>query len=146
MTEIPPEFDIIVPAPMTFKTTVVEQYHESHILEDLMFGMGLALRAGLISGDVVSRQLNSNKMIPFGTFAARKAIKSEFLERIWWCALEFYKTMYIPRSDYQKRVIDFVFERIASFAAAEMIESGRYSIGYSRVVRISVDGIYRRTE
>jgi hypothetical protein len=146
LTAIPTGLDIISPAPMTFKTTVVEQYHESHILEDLMFGLGVALRAGLISGNVVSRHLNSKQMIPFGNFAAHKSVKTEFLERLWWCALEFLKSMYVPRSDYQKRVVDFVFERITSFALAEMIESGRYNVGYSRVVRVSADGIYRRTE
>jgi hypothetical protein len=86
-----------------------------------MMAVGCAIRVGLLDPISVPLMLSSNTLIPYGNFAARKILRHEFNKKVWACALEFYKNHYIPRTAYQRRVIDFVFERINSMAIIQMI-------------------------
>jgi hypothetical protein len=110
-----------------------------------MLAVGCAIRTGLIDPISVPTMLSSNTLIPYGIFAARKSIRCEFNQKIWACALDFYKNYYIPRSGYQRRVIDFAFERICSIALVQMITKAKLRCVSCRNIWVSPDGIYRQT-
>lgn len=141
-TRIPDGIDILIPAPRLLPDTILGQYSRVHHLDDLLLGVGCAIRAGLLEPLSVPQMLSSNTLIPYNNFASRKEIKYEFIDRLWWCANDFYKNYYTPRSGYQRRVIDFVFERIASMATIQMIIKKNLNCLSCRNVWISDDGIY----
>jgi hypothetical protein len=145
-TVLPPDFDILIPAPLALPCSILHQYHNSHILDDLLVGVSLAIRSGLVRSEIALNQLESNALIPFGMLITKKAIKLEFLDRLWFCIMGFYKEHYIPRTGYQRRVMDFVFERITSMAILELISKNNYSVASVEMLRISGDGIYKKTE
>jgi hypothetical protein len=141
-TEIPAGVDILIPAPKSMPHSVMGQYMGNHHLDDLLFGVGCAIRSGLLDPTSIPQMLLSTTLIPYGNFAAKKSIRVEFNQRIWSCALDFYKNYYIPRSAYQRRVIDFVFERIASMAIVQMVTKFKLNCVSCRSILVSTDGNY----
>ena len=145
-TDLPPGIDILLPSPMLLPCSILRHYSNSHILDDLLMGVSMAIRYGLVSKQVALDQLESNVLIPFGMFAAKRDIKLEFLDRLWATAINFYRDHYIPRVGYQRRVIDFVFERITSMALIQLISQNKYCVASADFLRVSNDGSYKRTE
>jgi len=141
--DLPEGVDIMIPAPRLLPDTVLGQYSRVHHLDDLLYATGCAIRAGLLEPLSVPKMLSSNTLIPYGNFASKKEIKHDFNERLWWCAHEFYKNHYIPRNGYQRRVIDFVFERITSMALIQMIVNKNLNCVSCRNIWISQDGNYK---
>jgi hypothetical protein len=144
-TEIPEDVDIMIPAPRLLPDTLLGQFARVHHLDDLMLAVGCAIRAGLLDPISVPAMLNSNTLIPYGNFASRKSLRFNFNEKLWACALDFYKNYYVPRTGYQKRVIDFVFERIASMAIVQMVVERKLRCLSCRNYWISLDGTYKPT-
>lgn len=144
-TELPDGVDIMIPAPRLLPDTLLGQYARVHHLDDLMLAVGCAIRVGLLDSLSVPMMLNSNTLIPYGHFAAPKSIRHEFNRKVWACALEFYKNHYVPRTAYQRRAIDFVFERIKSMAIIQMIVKRNLSCVSCRNVWICPDGVYNQT-
>ena len=144
-TEIPDGVDIMVPAPRLLPDTVLGQYARVHHLDDLMLAVGCAIRVGLIDPLSVPMMLTSNTLIPYGNFAAKKSLRKEFNQKVWACVLEFYKNHYIPRTAYQRRVIDFVFERIISMATIQMIAKKNLQCVSCRNIWVCSDGVYKQT-
>jgi len=144
-TELPAGVDVIIPAPRLLPDTILGQYSRVHHLDDLVLAVGCAIRAGLIEPLSVPSMLNSNTFIPYGHFASNKETRINFNERLWWCVQEFYKQHYIPRIGYQKRVIDFVFERINSMSVAQMVVNKGLKCVSARNIFISEDGEYHQT-
>lgn len=142
VTEIPAGVDILIPAPKIMPHSVMGQYMGNHHLDDLLFGVGCAIRSGLLEPLTIPQMLLSTTLIPYGNFAAKKSIRFEFNQKIWACALDFYKNHYIPRSAYQRRVIDFVFERIISMAIVQMVTKFKLKCVSCRNILVSVDGKY----
>ena len=145
-TEMPAGVDIMIPSPRLLPDTVMGQYARVHILEDLMFAVGCAIRSGLLEPLSVPTLLSTNTLIPYGNFAASKKIRYEFNQRLWACALDFYKNYYIPRSGYQRRVIDFVFERISSMAIIQMVAKNNLNCISCRNILVSTTGKYRQSD
>jgi hypothetical protein len=139
---IPAGIDIMIPAPRLLPDTILGQYSRVHHLDDLLLAVGCAIRAGLLEPLTVPKMLSSNTLIPYGNFATSKKIKHEFNDRLWWCANDFYKKYYTPRTGYQRRVIDFVFERIVSMATVQMIVKNQLNCLSCRNIWISDDGDY----
>lgn len=144
-TEIPLGVDIMIPAPRLLPDTVLGQYARVHHLDDLMLAVGCAIRVGLLEPLSVPMLLSSNTLIPYGNFAAKKALRKEFNQKVWDCALEFYKRHYVPRTAYQRRVIDFVFERINSMAIIQMITKRKLNCISCRNIWVCPDGVYKQT-
>lgn len=144
-TEIPDGVDIMIPAPRLLPDTLLGQYARVHHLDDLMFAVGCAIRVGLLDPLSVPMMLSSNTLIPYGNFAARKSLRQEFNQKVWACALEFYKNHYVPRTAYQRRVIDFVFERIISMATIQMIAKKNLHCVSCRNIWVCPDGVYKQT-
>lgn len=142
-TEIAPDVDIMIPAPRLLPDTILGQFARVHHLDDLMLAVGCAIRAGLLEPLTVPAMLNSNTLIPYGNFAARKSLRQDFNQRLWSCALDFYKNHYVPRTGYQRRVIDFVFERIASMAIVQRVVKHELRCVSCRNIWVSSDGVYR---
>lgn len=141
-TELPADVDIMIPAPRLLPDTVLGQYARVHHLDDLMLAVGCAIRAGLLDPLTVPAMLNTNTLIPYGNFAARKSLRQDFNERLWACVLDFYKNHHVPRTGYQRRVIDFVFERIVSMALVQMVVKNELRCVSCRNVWVSADGAY----
>ena len=141
-TELPVGIDILIPAPRLLPDTILGQYSRVHHLDDLLLATGCAIRAGLLEPLSVPKMLSSNTLIPYGNFASKKEMKFDFNQRLWWCAQEFYKHHYKPRNGYQRRVIDFVFERITSMALIQMIINKNLQCASCRNIWISNDGNY----
>ena len=110
-----------------------------------MLAAGCAIRAGLLDPLSVPAMLQSNTLIPYGNFAARKSIKLDFNRRVWNCALDFYKNHHSPRVEYQRRAIDFVFERIVSMAIVQMVVKNELRCVSCRNILVSPDGSYQPT-
>ena len=142
-TEIPPGIDIMIPAARLLPDTLLGQYSRVHHLDDLLFATACAVRAGLLEPLTVPKMLSSNTLIPYGIFASNKKFRYEFNDRLWWCIQEFYKTHYKPRNGYQRRVIDFAFERITSMALVQMIIRNNLNCISCRNIWVSNDGNYQ---
>lgn len=142
-TSIPSEVDILIPSPCIYSDTVLGQYSRSHHLDDLLFAVGCAIRANLIDPILVPKLLSSNVMIPYGNFAAKKRFRYDFNDRLWWCVMKFYKDYYVPRTAYQRRVVDFAFERVISMILMQKIVREDLSCMSCRNIWVSHDGIYR---
>lgn len=141
-TEIPDGVDIMIPAPRLLPDTLLGQYARVHHLDDILLAAGCAVRTGFLDPVSVPHMLTSNTLIPYGNFAARKNIRQEFNEKLWKCTLDFYKNYYTPRVGYQRRVIDFAFERITSMAIIQMIIKNKLNCVSSRNIWVSTDGSY----
>ncbi len=142
-TEIPDNIDIMIPAPRLLPDTLLGQYSRVHHLDDLLLAVGCAIRAGLLDPLSVPQMLSSNTLIPYGNFAAKKIIRYEFNKKLWACALDFYKNYYTPRVGYQRRVIDFAFERVVSMAIIQMILKNDFKCVSCRNIWISGNGLYK---
>lgn len=145
-TEIPDGVDIMIPAPRLLPDTLLGQYARVHHLDDLLLAVGCAIRVGLLDPLSVPMMLSSNTLIPYGLFASRKSLRCEFNQKVWACALEFYKSHYVPRTAYQRRVIDFVFERINSMAIVQMIAKKNINCISCRNIWVCPDGVYKQTD
>lgn len=142
-TSIPEGVDILIPAPRLLPDTVLGQYSRVHHLDDLLFAVGCAIRANLLDPLLVPKLLSSNALIPYGLFAATKRFRYEFNDRLWWCVMKFYKEFYIPRTAYQRRVIDFAFERVVSMLLMQRIVREELRCMSCRNIWVSEDGVYR---
>lgn len=141
-TELPSGVDIMIPAPRILPDTLLGQYSRVHHLDDLLLATGCAIRAGLLEPLSVPSMLSSNTLIPYGLFASSAKIRLDFNERLWWCIQDFYKNHYVPRVGYQRRIIDFVFERIKSMAIIQMNINKKLNCVSARNIWISDNGIY----
>ena len=141
-TELPDGVDIMIPAPRLLPDTVLGQYSRVHHLDDLLLATGCAIRAGLLEPLSVPSMLSSNTLVPYGIFAAKRELRMDFNDRLWWCVQDFYKHHYKPRSGYQRRVIDFVFERINSMAIVQMVINKGLNCVSARNIWVSEDGKY----
>lgn len=142
-TIIPDDVDILIPSPQLFSETVMNQYSRLHHLDDLFFAVGCAIRAKLLDPLLVPKLLSSNVMIPYGLFAAKKKLRYDFNDRLWWCIMKFYKEFYVPRTAYQRRVIDFAFERVTSMILMQRIVRDELRCMSCRNIWVSSDGVYR---
>ncbi len=141
-TEIPSGVDIMIPAPRLLPDTILGQYARVHHLDDLLLAVGCAIRYGLLEPLSISKMLESNTLIPYGIFAAPKSIRYEFNERVWACAIDFYKNYYTPKNGYQRRVIDFAFERVISMAIIQLIINKKLNCISCRNIWVSDTGTY----
>ena len=145
LREMPPDIDLVIPSPRLLPDTVMGQYSRlpSHHLEDLLLGVSCAIRSGLLNGKLVPRLLSSNTFIAYnGIFASHAKLRLDYYERLWWAVEEFYKTHYRPRFGYERRVIDFVFERVTSMALIQMVVDQKLRCASSRVLLVSETGGY----
>jgi hypothetical protein len=142
-TSIPDDVDIMIPSPQLFAETILNQYSRLHHLDDLFFAVGCAIRANLLDPLLVPTLLSSGIMIPYGLFAAKKKFRYDFNDRLWWCIMKFYKEFYVPRTAYQRRVIDFVFERVTSMILMQRIVREELRCMSCRNIWVSPDGVYR---
>jgi hypothetical protein len=141
-TEMPDDIDILIPAPRLLPDSVIGQFSRLHHLDDLLLAVGCAIRSGLLDTLSIPKMLSSNTLIPYGNFAAKKSIRYEFNKRLWNCALDFHKNFYTPRIGYQRRVIDFAFERVISMAIVQMIIKNNLQCASCRNIWVSDDGVY----
>lgn len=142
-TSIPDHVDILIPSPRLLPDTVMGQYSRVHHLDDLLFAIGCAIRANLLDPLLVPILLSKNTLIPYGLFAARKKLRYEFNDRLWWCIMKFYKEFYFPRTAYQRRIIDFAFERVTSMILIQRIIRDELRCMSCRNIWVSSDGVYR---
>ncbi len=142
-TSIPDGVDILIPAPRLLPDTVMGQYSRVHHLEDLFFAVGCAIQANLLDPLLVPVLLSKNTIIPYGIFAAKKKFRYDFNERLWWCIMKFYKEFYTPRTAYQRRVVDFSFERVISMILMQRIVREELNCMSCRNIWVSEDGVYR---
>jgi len=145
MKEVPSGVDIVIPSPRLLPDTILGQYSRlpGHHLDDLLFGVGCAIRAGLLNGLLVPKLLSSNVFIAYnGIFASSAKFRLDYYDRLWWAVNEFYKHYYLPRFGYERRVIDFVFERVTSMALMQLIVDQKLSCLSARVTLVSETGQY----
>jgi hypothetical protein len=141
---MPPGVDLVICTPIHFPCTVLEQYTVHH-LDDLLFAMGCAVRAGLIDQTITAKILSGNIMLPFGFYASKPQFRVEFTEKILYCVREFMLKHWIPRTDYQRRCIDFAFERVASVALYQSIIRDKLNVLSSTPVLISDSETYNKS-
>lgn len=142
---IPDDVDILIPSPRLLPDTILGQYMRVHMLEDLMFAVGCAIRNGFLDPVSVPYMLQSNTLIPYGNFAASAKIRKAFNEKLWKTVLDFYKNYYVPRIGYQRRVMDFVFERVVSMALVQMITKEKLRCRACRNIWVTESGEYKAT-
>lgn len=141
-TKIPDDVDILIPSPRLLPDTILGQYMRVHILDDLLMAVGCAIRTGLLDPISVPYMLQSNTLIPYGNFAARAGFRKTFTAKVWDTVMEFYRHHYRPRAGYQRRVIDFAFERVISMALVQHITKEKLRCRACRNIWITPDGTY----
>lgn len=140
LLSVPDGIELIVTRPITFPITFAEQYASVHHFDDLMFGIGLAIRFGCISPTVAATVL-SKKVFVHG-FVGRIALYRELYDKLFLIAEEFYKTNYIKRDGYQARSINFVLERICTIFIIQKIYFEKTPAVSANLIQISQDGQY----
>jgi Domain of unknown function (DUF4422) len=141
LEEVPTGVDLIISRPVAFPCTMLEQYAVSHPIEDLLLGLGLAVRIGVLNEATLPRILNSNYFI--NNFVGRVSFFRKLYSFLYKVAFEFYSKLYIRRTDYQSRVINFILERIVSIYLIEKVYFEGVSTLTVNLNQITEDGIYR---
>jgi len=144
LLKIPDNIDLVITRPVNFSLPFVEQYASSHHLDDLMFGMGIAIRLSCISQEVAAIAL-SNKLFIHG-FVGRISFWQDLYDKLFLIAEEFYKNHYIQRDGYQARSINFVLERIVSIYLIQKVYFEKMACINTNLIQLSEDGGYVRGE
>ena len=112
LNEFPKGYELVISRPLDLGSPIIEQYSTYHHLDDLLFGIGHAVRAGIIPARFTAHVLTTNFFI--AQFASRVSFFRNLYERVWWLAKEVYAKSYVQREGYQERSINFMLERIIS--------------------------------
>ncbi len=142
ISEVPHGFELVITKPVAFQISFAEQYSSSHHFDDLMYGLGLAIRVGCISAEVAAHVL-SNKIFIHG-FIARRSFWIELYNKLFLIADKFYKNYYVKRVGYQERNINFVLERIVSIYLIQKAYYENIPTISTNIVQISEDGVYQK--
>ena len=107
---------LVVPEPVTFDTSVQEQYVRSHVESDLLTAVATLLELYPEYENAVNKVLKRNYMYPYNMFVMQK---QELLNYCMWLfplldVIES-KLDLTGRTSYQKRAIGFLTERIFNF-------------------------------
>jgi len=139
LQELPAGIDLVICSPVVFPCSIIEQY-TCHFLDDLLFAIGCAVRAGLINQNLAAKVLSGKVMIPFSFFGSKKSFRLDFVDRLLWSVNEFHEKYYIPRDGYQRRCIDFAFERVTAIALQQEIIERKLMVKSSTPIFISDSG------
>jgi len=142
--DLPCNVDILIGTPLNFGYSVLQQYAAAHHLDDLLLAVSCAIRAGLVSQAAAAAVLSGSIMIPIW-FASSAKIRMDFNERMQWCATEFFYKHNIPRTDYQRRVIDFAFERVVAIYLYQLVNTEGIRTAASKQIVVSPTGFYQKT-
>lgn len=131
--------DYLIGSIQTFRTPILNQYHNTHHLRDILRFFSDLIDAKLIEDTDAHNLLNMNILIPApscGVFPIKSFLEIfSFLEK---CALVWHNGGYIPRTDYQARSTGFLLERLNSYLLVRILSSSGISveqaIGYTTVV------------
>jgi hypothetical protein len=140
LLDIPDGIELIVTRPEKFPVTVAEQYAQVHHFEDLMFGVGLAIKCGCINPSVAATVLSKQIFVP--GFVGRISLYNQLYEKLFLIATEFYDKHYVQREGYQARTINFVLERICAIFIIQKIYFERAPAVSTNLIQISENGHY----
>ena len=140
--DIPDDADILIPSPRLLPDTILGQYMRVHVFEDLLHAVGCAINTGFLDPISVPYMLQSNTLIPYSSFAGPAKMRKEFNQALWDTVMEFYRKHYVPRSGYQRRVMDFVFERVVSMHLVQKITKEGLRCRACRNIWVTDDGKY----
>lgn len=140
LLDVPDGVELVVTRPLKFQMTFAEQYASVHHFEDLMFGVGLAIKFGCINPTFAASVLSK----PFFVhgFVGRISLFRELYESLFLIAEEFYKNFYVKRDGYQARTINFVLERICTIFIMQKLYLEKIPAVTTNLVQISEDGQY----
>lgn len=143
--ELPQNIDVLICTPINFGYSVIQHYSASHHLDDLMLAFSCAIRAGLVTQAAASAFLTGTTLIPYGFFASSAKLRMDLFERLQWCATEFFYKHYVPRDGYQRRAIDFAFERVIATYLFELVHKEGIRTAASKPILVSPTGNYEKT-
>lgn len=144
--EIPDDVDMLIPSPRLLPDTVLGQYMRVHVLEDLLHAVACAIETGFLDPVSVPYMLQSNTLIPYAAgFASSTKMRRSFNESLWETVMEFYRKHYVQRSGYQRRVMDFVFERVVSMHLVQKITKEGLRCRACRNIWVTDDGKYAQS-
>ena len=140
LLDAPDGVELVVTRPLKFPITFAEQYASAHHFDDLMFGIGLAIRLGCINPGFAASVLSQ----PFFVhgFSGRISLFRELYGPLLLIAEEFYKKFYIKRDGYQARSINFVLERICTIFIMQKLYLEKIPAVTTNLIQISKDGQY----
>ena len=144
--ELPSDVDFMICAPLNLGTPIISHYQASHHLDDLLHACGCAIRAGLIRAQTAAMLLTSNVFIPYGYYASTANFRLDLTDRLLWCMEEYFFKHHIPREGYQRRSIDFAFERIMGACLYEKVTEPGIRVAASRPVLVTETGSYSRSQ
>jgi hypothetical protein len=140
-TEFPEGYDLVVGRPMLLPLSLIEQYARFHHLDDLLFGLSIAVRCGLLNPALASEFLT--KPIYLGQFSAKVSFFRNLYEKIWWIAKEIYAKHYVQRSGYQERSINFTLERLCCLYLLEKVYAERIPTICAGLLQIDPNSVYQ---
>jgi hypothetical protein len=140
LDHVPECVELVTTRPIQFPASFSSQYAHCHHFEDLMFGLGIAIRVGCIDPKVTAQFLSSNIFIH--GFVGKISFWQDLYQKLFLIADEFYKKHYIIRSGYQARSINFVLERIVSLYLMQKIYYENVSAANVNLIQISDNGKY----
>jgi len=140
LINIPEDVELITTRPIDFGMSVMEHYATYHHLDDLMYGVGLAIRLWFIDQKVTAHVLSNSIFI--SGFIGRVSFYRDLYDKLFLIAEELYKKHYILRVGYQERSINFVLERIVSIFLMQKIYYENIPATNVNIVQISENGTY----
>ena len=114
LLDMPVGYDLLTCKPLGIGANIMSQYAISHThLDDLLFGLAHAVRAGIISSQIAGL-VASTSTIHVAIFASKVKFFRDLFERIWWLITTYYEKNHIQRDGYNERSLNFMVERIIS--------------------------------
>lgn len=141
LLDFPKGYDLVISRPMNLPWSILEQYSRVHHLDDLFFGLGEAVRSGLINPHLTANFLSQNIFI--AQFASKVSFFKNLYERIWWLAKRLYDVNYVQRTGYQERSINFTIERIISIYLMQKVYLEKVPTTCAELLHIDHNLIYQ---
>ena len=107
------EYDVIIPAPYYFRTSLREEYKQHHILNDLEKTIRIAISKDPKTEQALRHVLEENRLIPYNMWIAPENIWNDYCEWLFSILFQLEKEIDLTgREKYQKRVFGFISERL----------------------------------
>ena len=141
LVDFPKDYELVIGRPLLLPLPIIQHYAIFHHLDDLLFGLSVAVRCGLLNPAFASEFLT--KPIYLGQFAAKVSLFRTLYEKIWWIAKEIYAKHYVQRTGYQERSINFTLERLCCLFLMEKVYIEKVPTVCAGLLQIDHDLVYK---
>jgi len=107
------EYDVIIPTPYYFRTSLREEYKNYHILDDLERTIHIVISKNPEMEPALIHVLEENLLIPYNMWITSECIWNDYCEWLFSILFQLEKEINLTgRNKYQRRVFGFLSERL----------------------------------